>query len=94
MTTNLKFSNNTGVYNGYDSGTLEAVSGEVVVTPAQTVVQVLLFPTEDASVKLNDSEKWIFLPAGMWTPISIPTETFTVKVLAGSGDIHWQGWFL
>lgn len=87
----------TTLYNDYDSGEIDGVhteGGEVTVTPDNRLSQLLVYPAVDASVKLNDSEKWIYLPAGAWTPISVACDSFKIKGASESGKIYWQGWIL
>jgi hypothetical protein len=54
----------------------------------------MINPLVASTVKLNDSEKEIYLPAGVWTPISVLTDSFTIKTVSESGKIYWQGWIL
>ena len=92
--TGYNFNSNTGIYNGYDCGSLESVDVEQVIVPCKTVMQLLIFPTEDALVNINEVGKWIFLPANMWTPISISVVKFAVKTVDSLANIYWQGWYL
>jgi hypothetical protein len=82
------------VYESYDSGEIDGTTTEVEVTPSETVAQLMINPLVASTVKLNDSEKEIYLPAGVWTPISVLTDSFTIKTVSESGKIYWQGWIL
>lgn len=82
------------VYESYDSGEIDGTTTEVEVTPYETVAQLMINPLVASTVKLNDSEKEIYLPAGVWTPISVLTDSFTIKTVSESGKIYWQGWIL
>ena len=80
----------------YDCGSYDTVVDtylDVDVVPERDCKQLLLYPTTDCLVKLNDSEKTIFLPAEAWTPIGIVVESFNVKAVETAGKVHWQGWF-
>jgi hypothetical protein len=82
------------VYESYDSGEIDGTTTEVEITPSETVAQLMINPLVASTVKLNDSEKEIYLPAGVWTPISVLTDSFTIKTVSESGKIYWQGWIL
>lgn len=82
----------------YDAGSADVNSTGVKVTMETDVRQLLIYPTVDASVSLNDSTtKEIFLPKGMWTPISISRDFLCTNFVVKSeevGKIHWQGWVI
>ena len=62
----------TNTVKAYDAGTVDVDSSGVKVVLELQISQLLIYPTVDAKVSLNDSStKEIFLPKGMWTPISI-----------------------
>ena len=62
----------TDTIKAYDAGSVDIDSSGVMVLLEMEIRQLLIYPTVDASVTLNDGDtKSIFLPAGMWTPISI-----------------------
>jgi len=90
----LGFSRSSGTFNDYDSGEIDGTTTEVVVTPSDRLAQLLVYPTVESSVILNDSDKVIFLPSGAWTPISILTNSFIIKTNEEAGKIYWQGWYL
>lgn len=84
--------------NAYDAGSADVNSTGVKVNVELEIRQLLIYPTVDASVSLNNSTtKEVFLPKGMWTPISISRDflciDFTVKSVE-EGKIHWQGWVI
>ena len=86
---------NSGSFVDYDSGEIDATtsdSDEVVLT--EEVRQLLVLPKVESYIKLNDNDKWIYLPANSWTPISVKTTSFTVKTKEETGKIYWQGWLL
>jgi len=91
---NLRFNRSSGTFNYYDSGEIDGATTEVEIIPSDRLDQLLVYPTVESSVKLNDSDKVIFLPSGAWTPISISTNSFTIKTLTEAGKIYWQGWYL
>ena len=82
----------------YDAGSVDVTSSGVKVLMELEVKQLLIFPTVDATVKLNNaSTKEIFLPKGMWTPISISRDFFCTDFTVTSvlaGKVHWQGWVI
>ena len=82
------------VYEDYDSGEVDGTTTEETISLNSSVGQLLIHPLVDATVKLNDSDKEIYLPAGTWTPISVLTDSFTIKTNSESGKIYWQGWIL
>ena len=82
----------------YDAGSADLNSTGVKVEIELEVRQLLIYPTVDSFVSLNDSiTKEIFLPKGMWTPISISRNfacsNFVVKS-EEAGKIYWQGWVI
>ena len=82
------------VYDNYDSGQLTnvGIAGQTV-SPENKLAQLLIYPREDCKLTINGSDKWIFLPKEMWSPISILCDTFNVATIAGTGDVFWQGWY-
>lgn len=82
----------------YDAGSVDVDSSGVKVLMEMEVRQLLLYPTVDATVSLNDgSTKVIFLPKGMWTPVSISRDFFCTDFVVTSdtaGKVHWQGWVI
>ena len=82
----------------FDSGTVDVDVTEVTVTLELQVSQLLIYPTVNASVTLNDgTTKSIFLPKEMWTPISISRDflcTNFVITAEEAGKVHWQGWVI
>ena len=84
----------TTVYSSYDSGEIDGTTTEATVTPDSTVAQLSIYAVVESSVKLNDSTKVIYLPAGVWTQIPVLTDSFTIKTLATTGKIYWMGWIL
>ena len=80
----------------YDAGTVDVTSSGVKVPLEMEIRQLLIYPTVDVSVTLNDgTTKEIFLPKGMWTPIAISRDFLCSNFLVTSeeaGKIHWQGW--
>jgi hypothetical protein len=82
-----------GFYSEYDAGKLEAVTSSVRVDIEKTAVQLLIYPKKESFIKLNGSEKEIYLPAESWTPISVAVEYFEISAPVAS-DIYWQGWCL
>jgi hypothetical protein len=91
---NIGFNRSAGTFNKYDSGEIDGTTTEVEVTLDDRLSQLLIHPLVASTVKLNDSEKEIYLPAGVWTPISVLTDSFTIKTISESGKIYWQGWIL
>ena len=83
------------VYNKYDAGNLvDVTTTPSVVTPEAPLMQLLIYPTADGYVTINESAKKIYIPASSWTPISIGTIAFSVEAVEGTADVHWQGWYL
>ena len=80
-------------YTKYDAGTVSATTTYATVTPDETILQLLVYPLKAGFIKLNGSAKEIFLPAETWTPMSVATTSFDIKV-AEDGDVYWQGWYL
>lgn len=82
----------------YDAGSVDVNTTETMVLMETDIRQLLIYPTVDAKVSLNDSTtKEIFLPKGMWTAISISRDFICANfVVTGTaeGKIHWQGWVL
>ena len=80
----------------YDAGSVDVSTTETMVLMETDVRQLLIYPTVDAKLSLNQSTtKEIFLPKGMWTPISISRDficTNFVVTATAEGKIHWQGW--
>lgn len=80
----------------YDAGSVDVTSSGVTVLLEMEIRQLLIYPTVDAVVSLNDdTTKEIFLPKGMWTPIAISRDFLCVNFVVTSeevGKIHWQGW--
>ncbi|HKL43238.1 MAG TPA: hypothetical protein VJ962_11710 [Clostridia bacterium] len=87
---------NEGTYSYYDGGSEDTTTSYLVadVSLDNKVAQLLVYPTTDSSIKLNGSDKEIYLPANSWTPISVGTESFNVKALEEAGIVYWQGWYL
>lgn len=79
----------------YDAGSIDVSSVGVKVGLELEVRQLLIYPTVDSFVTLNDFTKQIFLPKNMWTPITVSNSwvlgSFTV-ISQEAGKIHWQGW--
>ena len=90
----LNYDQSADIYSTYDSGKFEDITEETTTTLDEVISQLLLYPTADSYIKINESEKQIYLPANSWTPISIATKVFSVTPVAGSTTIHWQGWVL
>lgn len=88
----------TDTIKAYDAGTVDVDSSGVTIVPEMQVSQLLIYPTVDAKVSLNDSTtKEIFLPRGMWTPISISRDFLCSNFVITSeeaGKAHWQGWVI
>lgn len=88
----------TNTVKAYDAGTVDVDSSGVKVVLELQISQLLIYPTVDAKVSLNDSStKEIFLPAGMWTPISISRDYLCTNFVITSeeaGKAHWQGWVI
>ena len=88
----------TDTIKAYDAGSVDIDSSGVMVLLEIQVSQILIYPTVDASVSLNDgTTKSIFLPAGMWTPISISRDFLCANFVITSeeaGKAHWQGWVI
>lgn len=84
--------------NAYDAGSADVNSTGVKVNIELEIRQLLIYPTVDAKVSLNDSTtKEIFLPRGMWTPISISRDFLCSNFVITSeeaGKAHWQGWVI
>ena len=91
---NVGFNRSSGTFNKYDSGEIDGTTTEVEITPTDRLSQLLVYPAVESKVKLNDSEKWIYLPSSVWTPISVLTESFKIKTYTEDGKIYWQGWSL
>ena len=87
-----------GSVKAYDAGSVDVDSSGVKVLMEMEVRQLLIYPTVDATVTLNNSTtKEIFLPKGMWTPISISRDFYCTDFVVTSelaGKIHWQGWVI
>lgn len=81
-------------YLDYDSGEIDGTTTEATVTLSQQIVQLLVYPTVESSIKLDDSTKSIYLPANVWTPISVVCDSFKIKTLSEDNKIYWQGWVL
>jgi hypothetical protein len=81
-------------YLGYDAAKLElAASTEQVVTPERTILQSLFYPVAaDAMLKVNGSDKQIFLPKDQWTPVAVAMYEFEIES-AEATDVYWQGWY-
>lgn len=82
----------------YDSGSADVDSTGAKIEVELEIFQLLIYPTVDSFVSLNDSTtKEIFLPKNMWTPISISRnfacKNFTVTSQE-TGKIYWQGWVM
>ena len=88
----------TNTVKAYDAGTVDVDSSGVKVVLELQISQLLIYPTVDAKVSLNDSStKEIFLPKGMWTPISISRNFLCsnfVVISEEAGRVHWQGWVI
>lgn len=84
--------------NAYDAGSVDVDVSGVKVTMEMEVHQLLIFPTVDAKVTLNEgSTKEIFLPKGLWTPVSISRDFHCTDFTVTSelaGKVHWQGWVI
>lgn len=82
----------------YDAGSVDVSSSGVKVAMEVGVHQILLYPTVDATVSLNgESTKEVFLPKGIWTPISISRDFFCTDFVVKSvsaGKVYWQGWVI
>ena len=80
----------------YDAGAADVNSSGVKVEMEMEVHQLLLYPTVDAQLTLNGgTTKPVFLPKGMWTPISISRDFYCTDFVVTSetvGKVHWQGW--
>ena len=80
----------------YDAGSADVDSSGVKVLVEPGVHQILIYPTVDATVSLNNgTTKEVFLPKAMWTPISISRDFFCTDFTVTSelaGKIYWQGW--
>jgi hypothetical protein len=85
---------NSGSFIDYDSGEIDGTTTEELVELADEVRQLLVLPKVESYIKLNDNDKWIYLQANSWTPISVKTTSFTVKTKEAIGKIYWQGWLL
>ena len=75
----------------YDAGSLEVTTTETVVEPEFQIDDLLIYPLVNFTVKIGDSEKGIFLPKEIWTPISVTCSKFRITGIA-EGTVHWQGW--
>jgi hypothetical protein len=89
---------NTGstYFNEYDSGS-ESVTTDYPMLDFvldREIQQLLLFPKVECLIKLNGSDKEIYLPADMWTPILLRITSFSVKAMSEAGTLYWQGWNL
>lgn len=88
----------TDTIKAYDAGSADVNSTGVMVLLEMEIRQLLIYPTVDASVSLNDgTTKEIFLPKGMWTPISISQNFLCANFVVKSeeaGKIYWQGWVI
>lgn len=82
----------------YDAGSVDVTSAGVKVLMEMEIRQLLIYPTVDAKVSLNDgTTKDIFLPKNMWTPISISRDFLCTDFVVTSelvGKVHWQGWVI
>lgn len=87
-----------GSVQAYDAGSVDVTSSGVKVLMETQIHQLLIYPTVDATVSLNDgTTKDIFLPKGMWTPISISRDFYCTDFVVTSelaGKVHWQGWVM
>ncbi len=88
----------TDTIKAYDAGTVDIDSTGAMVLLEMEISQLLIYPTVNASVTLNEGDtKSIFLPAGMWTPISISRDYLCTNFVITSeeaGKAHWQGWVI
>lgn len=87
------FNRSAAIYGSYDAGDVSVSAEPTVVTPVEQVQQLLIYPTVDCRVKLNESDKEIFVPKNAWTPISVVCDMFTL-IAEGEGTAHWQGWVI
>ena len=89
------YANHATLFYEYDAGSIDVTAAylEAAITPDDMIRQMLVYPTVDCIIKANDSEKEIFLPASIWTPLGFQITSFNVKTIAGTGKIHWQGWY-
>lgn len=87
---------NTGstYFNEYDAGTIIATTNYAETILDQEVQQLLIFPKVECLLKVNGSEKEIYIPADMWTPILLRVNDFKIKGLSEGGTLYWQGWYL
>ena len=81
--------------NIYDAGKLEVSNIFTNVTLDMVIRQLLIYPTEDCFVTLNESTKEIFVPKNMWTPICVSSyflcSSFAIKTET-TCTAYWQGW--
>lgn len=88
------FNRSATFYGSYDAGSeVFADVGSAEVELDVQAQQLLLYPTEECFVKLNASEKEIYVPKGSWTPVSVLVDSFTIRATAAC-TVHWQGWVL
>lgn len=83
----------------YDAGCSVPIDSSGVTVPVDFgVYQLLVYPTVDAKLTLNDgATKEVFLPANMWTPIVISRDYNCVNFVLTAeeaGLAHWQGWVM
>lgn len=82
----------------YDAGTADVGPTGVKVAMEMEVHQLLIYPTVDATLSLNGgTTKDIFLPKGIWTPVSISRDFYCTDFVVTSdltGKVHWQGWVI
>lgn len=81
-------------FNEYDAGTETVTTNYATIELAQEVQQLLILPKVECMLKVNGSEKEIYLPADIWTPILLRTTEFALKGTSEGGTVYWQGWFL
>lgn len=81
--------------NRYDAGELNVTGAPVqVILERKEARHILIYPTVDCYVKLNDSSKEIFMPARTWTPVSIEVNNFSVRTVKDTGVAYWQAWYV
>jgi predicted nucleic acid-binding protein len=85
---------NAGTYLNYHAGEIEGTTSEESVSMVEEIEQLLIFPKVESKIKLNGSTEEIYLPANIWTPISIRTNNFIIKTISEEDKIYWQGWSL
>lgn len=81
--------------NRYDAGELDVTTNmSQIVLARKEARNLLVYPTIDCYITLDDNDKMIFIPALMWTPISVDISSFNIRALGDSGKVYWQVWYV